>query len=46
MYGVGDMTLTWPAMEALRLGETRLQIGDGSKHSDFLAVCNYNPLKY
>ncbi|KAH6716134.1 hypothetical protein BKA61DRAFT_720422 [Leptodontidium sp. MPI-SDFR-AT-0119] len=40
MYGVGDMTLTWPAMEALRLGETRLQIGDGSKHSDFLAVEN------
>ncbi|KAG4429985.1 hypothetical protein IFR05_014535 [Cadophora sp. M221] len=40
MYGVGDMTLTWPAMEALRLGETRLQIGDGSKQSDFLAVEN------
>ncbi|KAG4419215.1 hypothetical protein IFR04_007627 [Cadophora malorum] len=40
MYGAGDTTLIWQIFQVLRLGQHRYQIGDGSKHSDFLAVEN------
>ncbi|PVH73334.1 NAD(P)-binding protein [Cadophora sp. DSE1049] len=40
MYGAGDVALVWQIFEVLRIGQHRHQIGDGSKHSDFLAVEN------